>query len=257
MKKQANIKKRKTKLRPKKWVRKILLTFSMIGMIITSNYLELKSISGSTNKIDIYAHISEFDDIGINNMQELKSASKKALNDLKRKQKQIEEDKKRKQLIEQQKKQNELKYQNIVLKTQYSGKTKTYMDLNKITKRGTKQYSLKQQYQLDNNGVYYYSYKGKKFYTIALGSYFGEVGTKYLITLDSGKQFYCIKADEKANVHTVDGYAQKYDGSVIEFVINTKVAYNYYGGGNGYVLNGNFNNHNDWKGNIVSIKKVV
>lgn len=256
MKKRLQIKRKKTKLRPKKWVKKALLTLSMVGMIINSNGLEIQSM---LVKKEIFACISEFNETNIKYTNNLKLVSIKAISDFKeqkRKEKEKLEKKKREQQL---KKENAFKYETIALKNQYreTSQTKTYMDLNKITKRGTKQYSLKNKYKLDNNGVYYFSYKGKKFYTVALGSYFGEVGTKYKVTLSSGQEFYCIKADEKSDNHTIDGYAQKYDGSVIEFVINTNTAFNYYGGGNGYVLNGNFNNHNDWNGSIISMKKVV
>lgn len=61
------------------------------------------------------------------------------------------------------------------------------------------------------------------YYLIALGSYYGTtIGTKYRITLDTGKVFYGALADCKANQHT--NYTNQYvphNGNVVEFLVDT------------------------------------
>ena len=149
------------------------------------------------------------------------------------------------------------KFKTIRLKRSCSdGTTKSYMDLSKITCRDSKQYKMKKKYSLDGRGHWYYKEKGKKFYVVALGNYFGDVGDKFKITLSTGIEFYAIKGDSKADRDTIERYCHKTDKSVIEFIIDTKKAIKHYGGSNGYVLNGNFNNSDSWRGSISRIQKV-
>lgn len=61
------------------------------------------------------------------------------------------------------------------------------------------------------------------YYLIALGSYYGtEIGTKYRITLDTGKIFYGALADCKDNKHTnsTNQYIS-HNGNVVEFLVDT------------------------------------
>lgn len=61
------------------------------------------------------------------------------------------------------------------------------------------------------------------YYLIALGSYYGTIiGTKYKITLDTGKVFYGALADCKDNRHTnsTNQYVPK-NGNVVEFLVDT------------------------------------
>lgn len=61
------------------------------------------------------------------------------------------------------------------------------------------------------------------YYLIALGSYYGTtIGTKYRITLDTGKVLYGALADCKANKHTnsTNQYIPK-NGNVVEFLVDT------------------------------------
>lgn len=95
------------------------------------------------------------------------------------------------------------------------------------------------------------------FLGVALGNYYGSVGDKFKITLEGGNVLHVIKADTKADKDTINKCSHKTDGSSIEFVIDQQKAYNYYGGSNGLPLNGNFNNHDDYKGNIVKVEKYV
>lgn len=68
-----------------------------------------------------------------------------------------------------------------------------------------------------------------RFIGVALGSYFGKIGSKLKFTLDSGAIFYAVKVEEKSDAHTVGGCVTKHDSSIIEFVVN-KHFYNYYPG---------------------------
>ena len=63
------------------------------------------------------------------------------------------------------------------------------------------------------------------YYLIALGSYYGTtIGTKYKITLDTGKVFYGVLGDCKADVHT--NSTNQYvpiNGNVVEFIVDTTI----------------------------------
>ena len=61
------------------------------------------------------------------------------------------------------------------------------------------------------------------YYLIALGSYYGTtIGTKYKITLDTGRVFYGALADCKDNRHTnsTNQYVPK-NGNLVEFLVDT------------------------------------
>ena len=58
-------------------------------------------------------------------------------------------------------------------------------------------------------------------------------------------------------MHTTNGMID-HTGGMIEFIIDTEKASSYYGvGKNGYVLNGSFNNHDDFNGKIVKIEQIL
>lgn len=137
----------------------------------------------------------------------------------------------------------------------YSSSVKSYMDANKITNKSSKQYKYihSDNVKIDDRGHYYEEYKGEKFYAVALGSYFGDIGNRFVFELSSGNKVYVIKLDEKSDNHTNDGYIHKKDNSVIEFIINENLAKDFYPHNNGYMNNGNFNNYEDFNGNIEKI----
>lgn len=61
------------------------------------------------------------------------------------------------------------------------------------------------------------------YYLVALGSYYGTtIGTKYRITLDTGKVFYVVLADCKDDKHTnsTNQYVSV-NGNVVEFLVDT------------------------------------
>ena len=137
------------------------------------------------------------------------------------------------------------------------GKNKTYMSYKTITDRSSEQYKYIQNYMSidDSTGLLY---DNDGFIGIALGSYFGPIGSRYYVTLDTGIVLPVVKIEAKADKHTNNGCEQKWDGSVIEFVVDEAKALEYFGTrSNGYVLDGNFNNYELFKGGIEKIEKVT
>ena len=65
-------------------------------------------------------------------------------------------------------------------------------------------------------------YTDGEYVAIALSSFYGDVGDKFRITLSSGQVFYGIMTDTKKDIHVDENYAHITDGSVIEFVVDTK-----------------------------------
>ena len=91
------------------------------------------------------------------------------------------------------------------------------------------------------------------YYLIALGSYYGtEIGTKYRITLDTGRVFYGVLADCKDDKHTnsTNQYIS-HNGNVVEFLVDkTKL--------NKTVRkSGNAGSYEPLKGNITKIEKII
>lgn len=135
---------------------------------------------------------------------------------------------------------------------------KTYMSYKAITTKSSSQY------QYIHNNMYVDQETGllrnkehPEYIGVALGSYYGKIGSMYEFTLDTGKVLKVVKVDAKSDSHTYNGCYHRQDGSVIELVIDPNIAKNYYGtGSNGYVLNGNFNNSPDFYGRITGVQKV-
>lgn len=132
--------------------------------------------------------------------------------------------------------------------------TKTYMDAAKVTNTASNQYKLLQTMHINDQGIYA---TDDGYLGVALGSYFGPIGSKYLVTLENGVTLKVIKADEKADIHVYNGCYHREDGSVMEFIIDTETAGNYFGTVGGYVLGGNFNNYEGFRGQIVAMEKVL
>lgn len=137
------------------------------------------------------------------------------------------------------------------------GTSKSYMSYKAITDKSSVQYKyIQNNMKVDDTTGILYDDDG--FIGVALGSYFGPIGSRFYITLDSGIILPVVKVEAKADKHTNNGCEQKWDGSVIEFVVDEKIALDYFGTrSNGYVLDGNFNNYELFKGDIVSIEKVT
>jgi len=143
----------------------------------------------------------------------------------------------------------------ISINVLYDSSTKTYMDFRLITSKSSPQYNY-----IYNLGLIEFCNDGHlredEYIGVALGSYFGNIGDKFIFKLDSGIELKLIKLDEKNDNHTIDGFIHNEDESVIEFVINEDLMEDKRAE-NGYIYGGNFNNAQQYKGKIIEIWKVV
>ena len=90
-----------------------------------------------------------------------------------------------------------------------------------------------------------------EYYCAALGTFYGTTkGTKYKVTLDTGKTFKIILCDTKSNRHTdkKHQYAKK-NKDVVEFYVDrTKIPAG---------VNGNYNRLEPFHGKIQSIERLT
>lgn len=135
--------------------------------------------------------------------------------------------------------------------------TKAYMDYRAIRAEGSTQYRfIRQNLKVDGKTGLLYDKDG--FIAVALGSYFGKIGSRYYFTLSDGQVLPLVKAEAKADRHVHNGCAHGRDGSVIEMVIDSGRAAKYFGlSANGYVASGNFNRNRYFHGRIVKIERVT
>ncbi|MBR2991464.1 MAG: hypothetical protein IKF51_08435 [Solobacterium sp.] len=134
--------------------------------------------------------------------------------------------------------------------------TKTYEDYRAITDTSSKQYRFIQEHMtVDETTGMLYDEDG--FIGVAMAWGFGDIGTRYYVVLDTGIIIPVVKVDAKAFVDAPNGCSHAADASVIEFVIDSGKAYEYFGGGNGLALNGNFNNYEFLNGHILDIELVL
>lgn len=134
--------------------------------------------------------------------------------------------------------------------------TKTYMDYRRINDSSSPQaIYIKDNMTVDETTGLLYDKDG--FIGVALGSYFGEIGTRFYFTLDTGVILPLVKVEEKSDRHTVNGCRHRRDDSVIELVIDTEIVRQYYKDKNiSAIYTGNFNDDERFKGNIVSVEIV-
>ena len=138
------------------------------------------------------------------------------------------------------------------------GNSKTYMDYRATTDPSSVQYwFIRNNMEVDEVTGFLLDEDG--FIGAALGSYFGNIGDRFYFTLDSGVVLPIVKVEEKADRDTdPTGCYHSKDGSVIEFVIDSTIAGDYFGRyGNGLVLQGNYANYSIFKGDIVKIEKAT
>ena len=132
---------------------------------------------------------------------------------------------------------------------------KTYMDYRKITKTDSAQYKLIHSDEIitDDRG---FLVTKDGFIGVALGTYFGPVGSKYIFTFEDGHQLKLIKVEVKSDAHTCDHNILDGSNAAIEFVIDSKTSWmNAHRGSNGLIFNGNFNAY--FNGKIKSVHRVV
>lgn len=129
---------------------------------------------------------------------------------------------------------------------------KSFMDYKTITDQTSTQYQLiySDEIILGDDGFLY----SDEYIGVALGSRFGKVGDKFIITLDTGKQFKVIKLDEKADVDTVSNCHHRSDGSIIEFVISIRLVNEIYPNA---IKLGDFNCIEQFNGLVIKIEKIV
>ena len=132
------------------------------------------------------------------------------------------------------------------------GSFKSYMDYRCITSKTSAQYKLiySDEIVVGSDGLLYCG----EYVGVALGSKYGNIGDKFIITLDTGKEFKAIKVDAKADAHTYYGCHHRTDASVVEFVIDTDRARDNYSLA---LKMGSFDYVDAFKGVVVKIEKVV
>ena len=126
------------------------------------------------------------------------------------------------------------------------------MSYKAITDKTSKQYKLLNSGILKNNNGLLTTDDG--YVAVALGSRFGGIGDRFVITFDNGKSFKAIKVDEKADKDTSNKCHHVSDGSLIEFVIDTKLSRQSYPLA---IKMGNFNYVDQFHGNVVKIEKEI
>ena len=106
---------------------------------------------------------------------------------------------------------------------------KTYMDYRYVTNQNSAQYKFINTWGwLDSEGFMRCNAEktlgiDEHYYLIALGSYYGtEIGTKYRITLDTGRVFYGVLADCKADIHTNSTHQYSKNNDVVEFLVDAR-----------------------------------
>jgi hypothetical protein len=131
-----------------------------------------------------------------------------------------------------------------------SSASKTYMDWTK-TSATSRQGKFMRRYMTVRKGLLY---DKDGFIGVALGSYFGTIGDRFIFTLSTGIELKLIKVEEKSDHHTINGCEHKLDHSVIEFVVDVKTnEFPYIS--NKYIANGNYNNLPQFNGKIVAVRK--
>lgn len=143
--------------------------------------------------------------------------------------------------------------EDVWLKPTTGSSLKPYMDYKMITDISTPQYKLinSERSREDERGFLMYD---NDFYCVALGSYFGDVGTKYIFTLSTGKQIKVIKAEAKSDSHTCKDNYLSWHGHIVEFLINTNSKWMKE---NKITLYGSLNYYDELSGDIVKIERIL
>lgn len=150
------------------------------------------------------------------------------------------------------------KFKSEEIDTCALGETKSYMDYRATTDPSSKQFwFIRNNMEVDSKTGFLIDSDG--FIGVALGSFYGTIGDRYYFTLESGVVLPVVKVEEKADKDTdSNGCYHLSDGSVMEFVIDSDVANNYFGRyGNGLVLQGNYANHKLFSGGFIKVEKVL
>lgn len=147
--------------------------------------------------------------------------------------------------------------QQIEIPCQTDLHNKTYMDYRKITNKDSLQYKYihSNQITVDSRG---FLVTEDNYIGVAMGSYFGSIGDKFIITLDNGNTIRVVKVEAKADNHTCQHNVIAGSNDLLEFVIDTESQFMQNNiQENGLVFNGNFNNFKEFNGNITKVEKVI
>lgn len=132
-----------------------------------------------------------------------------------------------------------------------SSSAKTYEDYKMITLKTSPQWDMiynQELFTITDDG---FLMTDDGFYAVALGSYFGWCGSKYIMITDEGNKIPVILLDLKKDIHTDENnFAGINNNDVIEFVVDSSKMPKW---SNGYCYGGNFNNIEKFRGNIVEI----
>ena len=126
------------------------------------------------------------------------------------------------------------------------------MDYRSVTNPDSAQYQLiySDEITVGEDGLLH----SGEYIGVALGTRYGNVGDKFIITLADGKQFKAIKLDVKSDAHTANGCHHLSDGSVVEFVIDRNLTKLYYPMADKM---GNFDYEEQFSGAVIKIEKVI
>lgn len=93
---------------------------------------------------------------------------------------------------------------------------KSYMDYKYITNTESTQYKLQQNAWTDNNGLRRYGGMGD--YMVAVGTPYGKVGDRIMVTLDTEQTLTCIIGDSKGDCYY---HSCSRGACVVEFIVDT------------------------------------
>lgn len=145
-----------------------------------------------------------------------------------------------------------IKTKTIWLKPTDGSHLKYYEDYRMITDRTSKQWKFQQRNDVQEDYRGFLMQDGE-WYAVALGSYFGKVGTKYIFTMSTGKTIKTVKGDYKANRDTCKDNYLSYNGHILEFMINTDSSWMIENG----IIRMNFQHYRPFKGKIIKIERVL
>lgn len=131
-------------------------------------------------------------------------------------------------------------------------KSKTYMDYRAITNKSSNQWKLLQTLNFDNDG---FIRDEEGYIGVALGSYFGPIGSRWVFYLKDGTELPVIKVDQKQDKHTCkDNIYGLNNWDIIEFVVDSSKMPKF---ANGYAWGGNLNNNPLVAGEIYGWKEIT
>jgi len=125
---------------------------------------------------------------------------------------------------------------------------KPYMDYRMITDTSSTQYQYIQAHMTVLESGLLIS--EDNYIGVALGSVYGEIGSKYTVTTDTGNVFKVVKIDEKSDLHTTAGCYDS-SGAILEMVIDIDKASIYHNEG---IVMGDFNYVEQFNGTIIKIE---